>query len=428
MREFGGEPGSELRPAVPSLEWGLALAAIAYAAMIHHGVGPAAPGGEDHWSQPSGFLLRAEALAFASTSLLRTLACFGFPAATLVVVTCVTGRSAIARALGLIGFFATLLFVFYGVAAPDTWAFFGWRGSAALTLTAFWIGTAAAAPLLAASWLRLGTAARIATYAPLALAGVAFIRNATGSDPTLRFGLSPWPAVTVFGIEVAALFFAAAFLGVAVATAVRSNDRSRRLAAAVLGVLVPVGAISAGAALALLPFAVGPRTLFAVACVCGLAIAAVSTVGVRGRAEAVQRRSRALAVGAALIAAPLLTGELLARLDYHVTRDRRAQRILDGLERHYAREQLYPDSLEELVAAGDLDALPSPAIGFRSLGGADFHYQNFGTSYLLDFAAPRWVECAYSPPYAEEEEEDDDGADEALGGSWSCPAEPPELW
>ena len=104
------------------------------------------------------------------------------------------------------------------------------------------------------------------------------------------------------------------------------------------------------------------------------------------------------------------------------------KRILDGLERHYAREQLYPDSLEELVAAGDLDALPSPAIGFRSLGGADFHYQNFGTSYLLDFAAPRWVECAYSPPYAEEEEEDDDGADEALGGSWSCPAEPPELW
>ena len=68
-------------------------------------------------------------------------------------------------------------------------------------------------------------------------------------------------------------------------------------------------------------------------------------------------------------------------------------------------------------------------IGFRFLSGAEFHYQNFGTSYLLDFAAPRWVECAYSPPYADDEYEDDEAdEEEPLGGSWSCPAEPPELW
>jgi hypothetical protein len=65
-------------------------------------------------------------------------------------------------------------------------------------------------------------------------------------------------------------------------------------------------------------------------------------------------------------------------------------------------------------------------------------YQNFGINYLLEFSAPRWVQCAYNPPYLDEEdgeeeefedeeipsEEDEDG----LPGSWSCPSKPPELW
>jgi hypothetical protein len=295
-----------------------------------------------------------------------------------------------------------------------------------LALTASWVGFAAGAPLLATSWLRLGTAARGATYAPIAFAAVAFIRNATGTDPSLRFSLSPWPAVPVFGIESAGLFLAASFLGVSVATRAYAASVAWRCAAGALGLAVAVGVISLGATIALFPFSLGPRTLFAVAGLCLLAIVAVSTFGVQG--DAVARRSRSLAVGAALIAVPLIAGQILARSDYHITRDRHAQQLIDALDRYYERELLYPDELEELIAAGDIDALPTPVIGFRFLGGADFHYQNFGTSYLLDFAAPRWVECAYSPPLSDDEEEDDDEAGEPLGGSWSCPAEPPELW
>ncbi len=112
------------------------------------------------------------------------------------------------------------------------------------------------------------------------------------------------------------------------------------------------------------------------------------------------------------------------------------------MERYYAKEQVYPDELEELVSDRYLEALPEPAIGFGFLYDGSFRYRSFGTSYILEFPAPRWVECAYSPPYEDEEElEDDeelepweiqdaaaDGGDDSLGGAWSCPSRPPELW
>jgi len=99
------------------------------------------------------------------------------------------------------------------------------------------------------------------------------------------------------------------------------------------------------------------------------------------------------------------------------------------LDAYYAREGLYPDALEELVGAGDLDRVPRPRIGFAGLGAERFTYDSFGTSYLIEFSAPRWVQCAYNPPYPDEEEEGAPGeGEEALGGAWSCPSKPPELW
>jgi hypothetical protein len=430
VADRGGDPGAA-PPEAPSvgagLVWLITLVTWIYAVVIHHGVAPSRavfPGGI--WPEPTGFLLRSEGLAFAFESVGRALVFIGLPAAALVTAIFVSGRSAVARSLGLCALFASLLFAFYGTAAARTWEFFEWRGSAVLAMTAGWVAIAAGAPLLATSWLRLGTAARVATYAPVAFVAIAFIRNTTGTDPSLRFSLSPWPAVTIFGIEVAGLFLAAAFLGIAVATRADADNRTQRYAAGALGLAIPVSLICLGGALALFPFALGARTLFAVAGLCLLAIVAASTFGVHG--DAVARRSRALAVAAALIAAPLIAGQILARHDYHITRDHHAQQLIEALDRHYERELLYPDELSELIAAGDLDAIPTPAIGFRFLGGADFHYQSFGTSYLLDFAATRWVECAYSPPFSEEEEESDEEAGEPLGGAWSCPAEPPELW
>ena len=56
-------------------------------------------------------------------------------------------------------------------------------------------------------------------------------------------------------------------------------------------------------------------------------------------------------------------------------------------------------------------------------------YQNFGDSYLLEFSAPRWIQCAYNPPWRlEPGEEIEPGDEDALSGSWSCPQKPPELW
>ena len=74
-----------------------------------------------------------------------------------------------------------------------------------------------------------------------------------------------------------------------------------------------------------------------------------------------------------------------------------------------------------------------------------FRYRSFGTSFILEFPAPRWVECAYTPPYEDDDEdffddeaEDDEpdefdnlpgmSGDDSLDEAWSCPSKPPELW
>jgi hypothetical protein len=125
--------------------------------------------------------------------------------------------------------------------------------------------------------------------------------------------------------------------------------------------------------------------------------------------------------------------------DYRRTRDARAGAIIDGLQAYYEREELYPDTLDELVSSAVLGEIPEPSIGFGFLYDADFEYQNFGTGYVLEFHAPRWVQCAYNPPWQDEYEDeepdvaaepDDDEfeSDESLGGAWSCPSEPPKLW
>jgi hypothetical protein len=122
----------------------------------------------------------------------------------------------------------------------------------------------------------------------------------------------------------------------------------------------------------------------------------------------------------------------LTRVDYATTRDAQAGRLIDALQSHYDQESLYPEKLEELVAAGYLEKVPRPRIGFAWLSQQDFLYQSFGTSYILEFSAPRWIQCAYNPPYQDEYEEEYEEEDEEdledLGGSWSCPSKPPELW
>jgi hypothetical protein len=307
--------------------------------------------------------------------------------------------------------------------ARQVWKFFGWRGSAVLACTAAVLACACAAPWLAASWRRRAGWLRALLFLPVCLLVVAFLRDATGTDPGLPFRLSPWPAVAVFGLETGAFCIACVLAGAALAARGLADARPlRRAIAAALGAGLAAGLLAASAAAELLPFAAGPPTLAAIACAAVL-LGLATWLASRRRPEALIERAGHLALGAALVALPIVVGQLWTRWDYHLTREDRARRIIDAAERHRVDHAVYPDELDELVAGGYLDSLPRPAIGFGWFREARFGYRGFGTSYLLEFPAPRWVECAYTPPYEDEEE---DG--ETLEESWSCPSSPPELW
>ncbi len=128
---------------------------------------------------------------------------------------------------------------------------------------------------------------------------------------------------------------------------------------------------------------------------------------------------------------PVLVGMAVVERDYTFTRDQRAHRITEALQTYYDREDGYPDRLNDLVEAGLLEAVPLPRVGFAFIEQQQFVYQNFGISYLLEFSTPRWVQCAYNPPYQDEEEYEEEELEDEEGdlpGSWSCPSKPPELW
>jgi hypothetical protein len=428
-------PAGSSRPRRAWLGWVFLAALLLYTFAIHHGIGPGPKGVALSWYTPRGFLAQWSWLGVAFASTPRAMAVFALPALALGVGVFATGRSAVARALAVSCVVATLLFVFYGDYAAWIWELFHWRGSAVMAVMSLVLGFALCAPALAASWLRLAWPVRLLVYLPVVLGALAFVRNATGTDPALRYSISPWPAVAVFGIEVGALFVAAGLAGIALGLAGIAGWREGHGTRAalwlagglLLGLGVPLALLALGASLDLFPFDVGPRTLggAALACAVAIGLGAIGSGGISAR-----RRALGSATGALLIGAPLLLGQAWARWDYSVTREQHARAIIDAAERYYDNETLYPDSLDQLVAGGDLAAIPEPAIGFGFFDGADFRYQSFGQSFLLEFSAPRWVECAYTPAYRPEEGEELDPEDdeEFLAESWSCPSKPPDLW
>ncbi len=428
----------------PALGWAGLAALVVYAFLIHRGVGASPEGAPPHWWQPTGFLLdalQAGALYFLIDPPPRGIVAGLLPALGLLAWIGLWTRSAVARTLGLAALLSCLLFLVYGLLPPlpEIWRFFGWRGSLAMCGLAAVGAAALASPLLAASWLRQPAASRIAIYAPILVGVVVLVREVTGTDPSLPFAISPWPVVTFFGLEhgvpLVAVLLGCAALGLAVGGRYAWGS----------GLAVP------GVALAL-SWSTGwtgrlamkaPALLAAAVALAGAATLVAWATRRRGATRGAGPALR-VALGVLLLALPVAAGEALAARDWTVTRQGRAQRVIDALARYYAREQVYPDSLEDLVRSKDLPAVPKPQIGSGLLGGAGFTYQNFGTSYLLEFSAPDWVQCAYSPPYTDEGDTtssgDDGRADDPSGpadaaadddrqpGAWSCPSKPPELW
>jgi len=468
------------------LGWVLLATLVAYAYLIHQGIGPDT-GRDLTWYTPTSFLFSAPVVSELFETLGEALFWFGVPAVILAVAVFITNRSAVARAVAISCVIAVGCFIYYGTTEADSvWMFFHWRASAVLTLMAFAVGFSIASPLLAQSWLRLGWPLRIVTYLPFLLLALGFIRNATGTDQSLQFAISPWPAIAMFAIGLGSVFTMVLLVGTAIGVAgiaaARSGSGSGSIGpiaiGVVLGLAVPAGLLMLGDSIGVFAFSVGVPTLsvMAIACLVSIALGSLRSGGPDG----LKRRAVHLAVGAALIAVPVVTGQALARYDYHHTRDILARQVTDALAAYFEKEEIYPDELDELVTDGYLKEIPAPAIGFSFLYDGQFRYRSFGTSFILEFPAPGWVECAYTPPYLDEDagEDDefgvgsysnplgddqyvgayfdadeakiaaeeaekaaaeaaaaDDGADDqadeqddSLGEAWSCPTAPPKLW
>lgn len=434
------EAKASRRPGVLAwVGWILTGALLGYAALLHKGIGPIPRNLESNWYNPNPFLLSAlegSSLGGAMESTGSAIALLALPALAVAVAVFLTTRSAVARMLGAASVIAVALFAYYGVQAPGVWSFFHWRWSACMALFSVCLGAAVTAPLLAESWRRRGWPLRLLIYLPLFVAAVVFERNVTGTDDALMYAISPWPAVQVFGLEVFASAVALLLLGVATGLGIASGGRERTrgdqaalsIVAALVAAAIPTLALWLGSQQGLLPFGAGPVLLAATAVIALLALAIAATLGVDRRSHQLGDRARIWALGGLLLGMPLLVGQTLTHRDYATTRDTQAAQLIDALQSHFDQQSIYPERLEELVESGSLAEIPRPRIGFALLSQQDFLYQSFGTSYILEFSAPRWIQCAYNPPYQDEYEEEEEEELEDLGGAWSCPSKPPELW
>jgi len=397
--------------------WAGALLAVAWAALLHQGMGPQFAA--HSWLRPSAFL-RGDVPA----EVLPALAVLVLPCAALAAAVCFVTKSALARTLAGFATIASGCFVFYGLAADRVWRFFHWRWSVSIVLFAAVSALALYAPILAARWRSFSWTLRVALYLPLFVALVVFERNVTGTNPDLPLAISPWPAVQILGLELVASAVAALQLGVALGLAGLARGPLLAAAGVVATAGFPLASLALGSASGLLPFRAGPILYSATAFACFAVLVACALWRPRDRASW-SRRAANVGLGGLLAALPLVAGQTLTRIDYSLTRDGSAQQLIDALAAYRAKTGNYPDDLGELTSDGVLSEIPRPHIGFAS--GQEFVYQNFGESYLLEFSAPRWIQCAYNPPVELQPGETAD-AGEDLGGSWTCPQKPPELW
>jgi len=389
----------------PLLAAALSLAALGWAAMVHHGLGPAPAQVDAAWWEPIGFMRGwpfMDALfdaPFAGVLLLTA------PTAAILAVLHLRPAPALARAGASAATTTTAILAFYGLLSTATgvWSFFHWRGSAVMVSSGVLLGCALAAPDLARAMGRVRPILAVVLYGGVLFCVSALIRNATGWDAQLAFNISPWPAIPVLALEIAALAWVGMLAGMAIATAstAAAATPTRRAAGIALGVATPV-----------LWFALAfPHTRLGLL-LAGLGLSAIGVgaaiVTARGEHPALAERAAALAAAAALVLLPIVAGRAMADGDFTVSKHVRARAVIDALATYYAEEGIYPEELDDLVEVGHLEAIPAPRIGsglWASLDLAGVHafdYRNLGSSYVLEFVATEWIMCSYNPPWEEE--------------------------
>jgi hypothetical protein len=415
-----------------------------YALFLHHGLGPYPDRSLEPWS-PREFLIRQSWIEPLQQNLALGVLAFVLPAALATVGVFRLSRSSVARTLALSAVIMSGLFAYYGLGerGPGIWNFFHWRGSAVMVALALALAATICAPLLARSWLRLPLAGRVAVYLPVLVGVIVMMRNVTGTDPSLRFAISPWPVVPLFGLKFGSVAVLGVIGGMALAawSFARGEGGPPPAARRALGLIVALLVPALWFKLWHPSFpAKGMAGLVLVGAAFVLAAAFV------GRADALTVRGRHLAWGFVLAALPLTVGKAWAGLDYSNTREGTARVVIDALDAYYQEHQEYPEELEVLVQGDYLERVPEPQVGFDFVEDQKFIYQSFGNSYNLEFSSPDWVQCAYNPAWSEDDYEDYEDYEEeeeaaeveatsaeadeetSLAESWSCPSSPPELW
>ena len=444
-----------------------ALLAVFYYYFVGAGPGPSELFEDLEWWRPSGSLIRSDALLSLAELADRPgpermvpVYLFWLPPLALTIGGLLLFKSAVMRTffvwLGLVlGAIA-----YYGILADRVWSFFEWRFPATMASFVAILTVALFAPSLLRVLTR--TPRWIAGSLLFALfAGVFLLQTEiTGTDANMRFNISPWPVLTVFGMLL--FGYCIASLHVAAGLGLWLSSRLKGAVGAGLGALT---AAALAALASIYVFSDPPLTRVVLFAVLGAVymLLAWSLAGGPRTPTAPSGLSRVAA--GVLIVVMVGVANQFARANQTAARDETAQVVLLALEEYKKVNQEYPERLKHLVP-DYLPELPRPRIGLIDHEDDEFSYSNFGDSYALEFASVQWVQCAYSPPYEfaaydddEEYDEEDDGEMEAweeydvdvaagpsaseveeeralterlrnagLEGSWNCPKEPPKIW
>lgn len=406
------------------LGWLSVLINAAYAVYGYYGFAPPPGGMPTDWWHGRTFILDFESMGGYVDNPLMGAIVYALPAAVVCAITFYSMRSVIGRLASLWCLLASFLYAASGFAASAPWVLFSWRFTAALELIALSLAATLMSGLLVKSWLRYGAAARALIYLPIFIAIIAAVRGATGTSEQMAFMVSPWPIFTTYGLETGASLVAVFIISIALGLLTLSRGTIDLAAVAGLAIAIACPAIWIGLGESEITFdVISPLFLCALA---AALIGACSVVRSDGkRRQALVMRGFHLGLGGVLGFVPIYSGHALAAGDYSYNRFVQAPQVIEALQSHIKKEEFYPEKLADLVEAGYLDEAPKPRTGFallETLGLADevkYRYNEYGSSFILEFDARFWVQCAYSGNYYFDEEEDGEEYEDEEP-TWSC--------
>ena len=425
------QEGSDRQESTHAAAGWLALTAnFAYATVIYYGMAPPPGGLPTDWWHGRTFILDMESMGGYVDDPAMGALLVVIPAAVLSVGVFAATRSALARAMALGITISAMIFALVGFAAAFAWEQFSWRMTAVALSSGMALGFAIVAPLLAKSWLRLSGIVRAVLYLPIFFGLMAAVRGATGTSEHMAFLVSPWPIFASFALGSGVVFITGFLFSMSLG--VLSLSRGIRGFPALAGFLVAVVIPSIWFDRGVTELTPGIfLSLSAVTAV--LIFAATHYRGGGDKVLALQSRSFLLGLGATLAFVPVFSGLVLASGDYVVNRYILGPSVANALQDHIATSDSYPEDLGGLVEAGYFDELPRPRIGFAFLSGlglADevkYRYNEYGSSFILEFDSNLWIQCSYSGQFYYDDEEEEDYEDEEDESGWSCLGKAPSL-